>query len=318
MFSYRSIFRKALKITWRNKYLWFFGLFASLVSFGTEYQILSKAMGERQRPMIDSMSGTGIWSGHMFANLSLIWARDPWALVMLFTVLALCLIMVLFLAWLAIVSQAAIVDAAEKTINKRKEALTLGIAAGMAVGRNRFWRTLGLNIILKAVVALLVALVSLPLLYAGSNLSLGALYILLFITLVPTALVFSLLMNYSIAFVVIKDQRIDEALKNGWKLFRNNWLVSVEMAFMLFLVNFLFTLAIILAALVFFLIFMSVFSLALLFIGVLALIVFIILAGCALTTFQITAWTDLFIKLRQNKISSHLERLMKPASPIEK
>ena len=140
----------------------------------------------------------------------------------------------------------------------------------------------------------------------------------MFIVLVPLALAFSLLMNYSIAFVVIKDQKMLEALKNGWKLFKNNWLISVEMAFMLFLINFLFTLVIMFVSYLFFIIFINVFSLAMLPLGALVLLLFILMAGCALTTFQITAWTDLFIKLRQNKISSHLERLMMPASKVEK
>ena len=35
MFSYRALFRQAWEITWRHKYLWFFGLFASLVA-GTD------------------------------------------------------------------------------------------------------------------------------------------------------------------------------------------------------------------------------------------------------------------------------------------
>jgi len=29
MSIYRAIFRNSLKITWRNKYLWFFGIFAA-------------------------------------------------------------------------------------------------------------------------------------------------------------------------------------------------------------------------------------------------------------------------------------------------
>ena len=310
MFSYRSIFRKALKVTWRNKYLWFFGLFASLVSFGTEYQILSKAMGEKGRPMYMYFQDAGIFSSKFWSNMAELWASDAWALITILIVGLLCLAIMVFLAWLAVISQAAIIDSAEKIVNKRKESLSLSIASGLAVGRHKFWRVLSLNVITKVIVAILVWLISLPLISSITTPEFSIIYVILFVTLVPIALVFSLFINYSIAFVVIKDNTVSKALQQGWKLFKNNWLTSIEMAFMLFLVNFLFTIVITLSATIFFLVFISIFSPIMLSLGVLALIMFMVVSGCALSTFQITAWTDLFIKLRSNKVSSRLERLM--------
>jgi hypothetical protein len=317
MFSYRSIFRKALKVTWRNKYLWFFGLFASLVSFGTEYQILSRAMGEKGRPMYMYFKDAGVFSSGFWSNMAELWSSDAWALITVVLVGLACLAIMVFLAWLAVISQAAIIDSAEKIVNKRKEALSLGIASGLAVGRHKFWRVLGLDVITKVTVAILVWLVSLPLVSSISIPELSIVYVVLFVILVPVALVFSLFINYSIAFVVIKDYSVSKSLQQGWSLFKKNWLVSIEMAFMLFLVNFLLTIVIIMSATVFFLVFISVFSPVMLSLGVLALILFMVLSGCILSTFQITAWTDLFIKLRSSKVSSRLERLM-PSVKSEK
>ena len=45
-------------------------------------------------------------------------------------------------------------------------------------------------------------------------------------------------MKYAIAYVVIKGSGFVEAVKLGWQLFVKNWLVSLEMAFILFFINF--------------------------------------------------------------------------------
>jgi hypothetical protein len=46
MFSYRAILKQALSLSWKNKYLWLFGLFASLTIAGgsMEYNSLPKAL----------------------------------------------------------------------------------------------------------------------------------------------------------------------------------------------------------------------------------------------------------------------------------
>ena len=40
MTLYRNIFSQSLKITWRYKYLWFFGLFSALLGNGGEIELL--------------------------------------------------------------------------------------------------------------------------------------------------------------------------------------------------------------------------------------------------------------------------------------
>ena len=46
MLSYRAILKESWKISWKNKYLWFFGFFASLVSFNVELKIFSRSLNQ--------------------------------------------------------------------------------------------------------------------------------------------------------------------------------------------------------------------------------------------------------------------------------
>jgi hypothetical protein len=313
MFSYRSIFRKAFKITWNNKYLWFFGLFASVIGIGAEYQIFVNAMTPAQYAFWRQLSDTGIFNG-FFHNLALIWAVNPW----FFFNLLMVLIAGAVIIWAAIVSQAALVQASEKIIDKQEGSLKSTLVNGLKIGKKKFWPVFSLNLIIKVVVTMLVCLVSLPLLSAGESHNLDALYIILFLTLVPAALVFSLMMKYAIAFIVIKHQKIWTALQNAWQLLKDNWMVSLEMAFMLFLIDFLFAFVLLCVLVFLFIVITNIFSLALIFISAIALIIGIIIAGSALTTFQIAAWTDLFLKLRRGSASSKLQRLVTPAAPASK
>ena len=45
MSFYRNILKQAWKITWRNKYLWWLGIFAALLGNGGEFEILFNNAG---------------------------------------------------------------------------------------------------------------------------------------------------------------------------------------------------------------------------------------------------------------------------------
>jgi len=46
-------------------------------------------------------------------------------------------------------------------------------------------------------------------------------------------------MKYAIAYVVINKRQVSQAINQGWQLFKENWLVSLEMALILFFINIL-------------------------------------------------------------------------------
>jgi len=104
-------------------------------------------------------------------------------------------------------------------------------------------------------------------------------------------------------------------LESAGRLFRDNWLVSVEMAVIIFLIDFLASGVV--------LVILSLFFLPLLLLGLilqlnwliilimLLAIVVIVVFGSALATFQTASWTVLFLRLKERGVLAKLERLFR-------
>jgi hypothetical protein len=321
MFQYRNILKQALSITWRNKYLWFFGLFATLLGGGGEYEIISRGFsGDTAQtlfPNFNRLAETGIFHWQTFSNFATIFKTNPGSAIVLFLIAIIIIALSLFLIWLMVISQTALVSNSAKIINGAKN--SLGIRDGVRSGIKHFWPVFGLNIIIKTIIYLAFALIGLPIILSKSPL-VNYLYIILFIILIPLAIIFSFVVKYAIAFVIIKKDNFINSIREGWKLFTKNWLVSVEMAFILFFISFFAGLIIILSILILIVPFLflaiilyeltSVIGFWLIIItGLIALFCIIILGGAALTTFQISAWTNLFLKLTNQGGASKIIRI---------
>ena len=141
-----------------------------------------------------------------------------------------------------------------------------------------------------------------------------------FIIFLPIIIALAFIFKYAIAYRVIKGQKFAQAIRAGWDLFMANWLVSLEMALILFLVSFVVT---ILTALLWYIL-----AVPAMFLAVLAnyiapatsfwllyifprVLYFLIIAyvGSVLITFQISAWTGLFIELIGKGATSKLVRI---------
>ncbi len=324
MLLYRNILKGAIKNTWRHKYLWFFGLFAALLGNGGEYEILIRGLtGDSQQsffPGLKTIAATGVFSIKTLSNIGQLFIKEPFTIIMMLLVGLIILILFGFLVWLTIVSQAGLVNNAALIIGNKKNNFQDGINAGI---RN-FWPVFGLNIIIKIVVFLVFLLISLPLILTATRVGwqvVSLTYGIFFIIFIPIAIALSFIIKYAIAYVVIKGVNFIEAIKSGWQLFIKNWLVSLEMAIILFLIN----LAIGLILVLVFLILAVPFTfLAMLFykfaslLGFWMVIVFaiflffaaIVLVGSVLSTFQISAWTGLFIELVGKGGVSKINRIM--------
>jgi len=324
MSLYRNIIKKAINNTWQNRYLWFFGLFAALlIGSGSEFSILYRGLsGESQGaffPGIRSIMETGVFSAQTIPNLGRLFMEEPFSVIMIMLVGTIVLILFAFLVWLTIISQAALVNNSALIIGKKKNNFQDGINAGM----KNFWSVFSLNLIVRLFVYIIFLLVSLPLILsagrnvAGSNLAFG----ILFLLFIPVAVALSFIIKYAIAYSVIKRTDIFESIKLGWDLFAKNWIISLEMAFLLFFINFVAGFLIIVSLLIL--------AVPVLFLGFILLKVgagfafglvmmlgfFLFLAaigisGALLATFQISAWTGLFIELISKGGASKLSRLM--------
>jgi hypothetical protein len=318
MTLYRGVLGQAWQNAWRNKYLWFFGLFAALLGSGAEFRMMSETGSEDGLiPVLKDLSETGIFSAQGWANLGRLMAEEPVSIIIIFLAFLLLAVVGIFVLWLSVVSQGALVNNTSLFKYGKSHNFRLGLEAGIS----KFWPVFGLNAFLKISVFLVYLLLAglffkvLPQVSWG-----GILFICFFVVFVPVVVVLSFILKYAIAYVVVRQESFGESLRQGWLLFRNNWLVSLEMAFILFLVNFL---AVVFLALLFlvlaipFVFIMLVFSgLAVtfsfwfLFLASAFLYVFLAMwLAAVLTTFQVSAWTILFIELVSRGGVSKLVRL---------
>lgn len=316
---YRKILKTALKITWRNKYLWFFGLFASLLVGGGEYEILRRGLGGtiENSPFLYWGKISQIDWQSFFYNIGNIIKQEPTSFFKVLFVFLLILVLSVFLIWLAVVSQSALVKATASNISNKKNNFKEEVAEGI----NNFWPVLGINIIGKVLVYLGFLIISLPLLLTASQTGI-LFYLIFFVIFIPLTLAFYLIMKYAIAFVVIKKENFIASLKLGWNLFIANWLVSIEMAIILFAIYFAISMAIILLlfvlaapflflAIIFYK-FTSIIGFWLIVIlAAILLLAVIIVGGASLTTYQITSWTTLFIELTGKGMTSKIVRVVK-------
>ena len=142
-------------------------------------------------------------------------------------------------------------------------------------------------------------------------------YLIAFLVLIPVAIILSFVIKYAIAYIIIKGSSLKDAVQNGYKLFINNWLVSLEMAFLLFVATFLAAIIVIIAAGTLNTIFAFLTIIAgkllpgfsfWLFIVIRSILILLItvFAGALLTTWQIASWTGLFVQLTGKGITSRI------------
>jgi len=318
---YRPIIKNAWQILWRAKYLWFFGFFAALAATtrGEISLIIDNFYAVSEAGIfleeLRDLSAQGLLGG-VGENLSTMFANFGWGGGLLILIL---LVVVAFLIWLIVVGQAGLIGGAYKEYRKQPSDFLLSFRTG----RQNFWKVLWLNIVHKIIIygSLLVVGITLALIYlnSGSEAVKIILIILSFLILIPLAVIISLVMRYAIMFVVLRKEATGQAIKSAWGVFTRNWLVSIEMVILLFLVLLGFLLAIIIASAVLIiplsLIYYILFSLnvsGLLFgmVAFLILISFILLLWifAAWSVFRNAAWVLLFEKLTESQVFSKIAR----------
>lgn len=325
MLSYRAILRQAWRISWKNRFLWFFGFFASIISFTAEFKVITQAFN--QETGIKSLNNfqmflnTGIFSKDAWINIIKLFKTDPKSIIFIILIFLIILALVAFFAWLSTASQVGIIGSVEKIIKEKK--VRLNIKNGLKKGTKKFWPVFFMNILISIIINTIYLLISfLLILVIIKNQSLTTiLYGFIFLIFIPISLFLSFIIKYAIAYIVIENKSFFKALKEGWKLFTRNWLISIEMTIVLFFINIIAMLAISLISFVgFFLLFgialssIYILSSGLLFwiiliLGILFLLAVIILGGALLNTFQISSWTDLFIQIRNRGGYSKIERI---------
>ncbi len=320
---YRTIIRSALLFSWKKKYLWFFGLFAALLGNGGEYEILfrlfQKSYEGSLTDILSIFSGSGIFSVAFIKKFFFSFFEDPFSGFLSFFLVILFLVSIGFLVWLISISQATIVYTVAHSSREEIHSLS----KGMRIGKKYLFSILGLNILYFFFISLALTIIGLPVyLYSTFLEAEGGLliYLVSFFIFVPFAIIISFVAKYALSYIVLHNEHLLNALWKGWNVFLSHWLVSLEMAFGLFILNLLFgflaIIALIFVATPFFIvssIFISlgsdigVFSVVVL--GIITAFAVLAFVGMFLATFQYSAWTMLFQRITEHGAISKLIRI---------
>ena len=330
---YRKILKNAFLISWHNKYLWFFGIFATFLSTSGGYEMMLKVMLGGESSKEYSIADTGILTSEGLVNVkNLIVSSSGESLFFMGVTLLVLVGLVLFVVWVATVSQCAIVsDYARLTKAKViKNEHVAKIKTSFDIASVSFWNVLFINVLNKVVLAVVFAVVGVVAVAAATSNSgfvFEALFVLVFMIFIALTLSIAFVAKFAIGYIVVKNKNFFVAVKMGFRLFVNNWIISLELAFMLFSLNFVIGLVVSLVTFVIAIPF-TFFSLLLGNIGgamgfwvvalpgIVTLVVIITVMGSLLTTFQISTWTGLFLELVGRK--EQKSKILRVAENVKK
>ncbi len=318
---YRPIIKEAFKISWRNKFLWFFGLFAALIGSGGAYNLGAGNLGK--------VETYGIWLSDFKAfllnwqfnlkgfSLSEVWTN--FGISGLFFMLAGILILV-FLLWLAVSAQAGLAYGSGEIVNGRKT----NFQAVFKRGTEKFWQVLLLNIIFNFGLLVVLIIFALPffILYMSAtddSLWQTMLILVSFVVWVPLAVVFSIIIRYALIYCVNKGEKLGEALSKGVELFGKHWIVSLEVGLILFFLNLITGLAMailmVFVALPFVLLgaiavqlSSATFFWLVVILGVLTFVALLFVYGAVWNVFVMTVWVLLFERITKGVVYSKILR----------
>jgi len=321
MTIYRNILKQAWQITWHSRWLWLFGLFAAVLGNGGIFNILINNIASVQN------------QGAIITNLNSLFAQGSIGAIgasfvevlsnlnfASFLVLLLILVFGLFILWLAIVTQGGLISGGFRLHKNQPTSFKESWQRGLA----KFWPVLWLNVATRVITYLLLVILGLPFffLYVATQNLVWQWFLLVvsFMIFIPVAIIIALLVQYAIMFVVVKNSEIKMSVKESWELFKKNWIVSIEMAVVLFIINILAGLGLLISALFILLPFLilgflgvyftinSLFVLAII-LGGLVLVITVFIFGAILSVFKTTAWVILFTRLTEGTIIPKLLRL---------
>ena len=112
-------------------------------------------------PGLRSFYATGIFSTKAVANFGYLMVNDTFSMLVALTILTLGFMLLCFLVWFAIVTQAGLVYNYSRIVANKKHDLHEGLNIGM----KKFWPVFGFNAILKIVVYLIFFVLALPIVF---------------------------------------------------------------------------------------------------------------------------------------------------------
>jgi len=319
MLSYRDTLAAAWRVTWRRPWLWLLGLFVAAMGNTGEYQLFINAFDRLNNP------GQAWWWPTAWNPL----AAGADASTLIFTLIV--LVILLAILWISVRSNNALYSASDNLLAGRKSSLS----EAWAQSAGRFWATLGLVLIGKILTGVLLLMAVAPLVLAiGMGSSQAAVIIggvVSFVIFVPLCIIISFATKYGVAYAVLERRPFGHALADGWMLFWRNWLVSLEVALILFAIGAALSVGLVVAHIIVLTVVVALNTvlgtvglpvlmgdvgfLILRLLSSLILLPIILLAGSMLAVFQTAAWTAVFRYTSSQRAIPKLLRLLARRAP---
>ncbi len=309
-------------LAWHHKSLWLFGLFAAFLGQMGIVEILSKSVMGAAKLSEPSVM-VSIWRvfvdlpvKELFAGLTGgQWVGMIWLGIILLG---------LFVAgvFVAVTAQGAIVHSADRYIAKRGKFEDSSKA--WHASQKHFWKLLTLNVLRKVLIVVFVIFVSWGTINAldyPTTFDL-ILYLVLFLLAVGMGMILSILLIYAVGYVVVEDARLWQSIRAAWRLFTDHWLVSFEIGFIFIFLNvfvlgllfvgmyflflptmFLWAMSITIGSNMLFLVGMGM--------GITLFGLYALFIGSVFSVFTTATWTYLFTKMHRRGIISHVVHLFK-------
>jgi hypothetical protein len=314
---YTQALRHGWRVVSRGRSLLIFGFFATFLGQLGLMDILSKVFSITNTTHIFDIS-LRFWRTYPQSFISLYES----SLSSIFLLVALFIIIAgigVLLVLVAVSSQGAIISASADMARHKK----VDFRRSMLVGIRHVWRLLFLNIFRRLSVLIIgVVLGATALRMVGVSAGANAVFVLVSALALLLGAIVSFVTFYSAGYVVVEDRSFFRALYEGWRLFVEHPLVSMEVAMIILLLN------VITTTLAIFGLFFIIFPMAILsFFGtsfgggiiggvIISIIIFlytafVVFMGSAFTVFHVAVWTDLFMVMHSRGISSRILHFFK-------
>jgi hypothetical protein len=329
---YRLILKRALSISWKNKWLWGMAFFAAFIGNGTVYEALIRSFnnlseGNSAFLVLKEYSQMGLTGLGSLTNLQSLWQTDPSAFgITILTTILFLSVLALLLSF-AVIGQGGVIRSIVNIDQGKNATLKSSIRSGV----ERFWPILEVNVIGKLVLlgALMFVMYLASLIHFVNPIANLILYIISFTIFIFFGIIIYFLTIYGTAFVILREDNAFRGLKEAWRIFMKNPLLNLEMGMLLFIINIVVAIAFFVAA---FLILAPFFLVYIVMVfagwapGVTVLSTFItflfitllILMGSWYSTFQLGAWAILFEELALNGGKSKVVRVIEHVKKIIK
>ncbi|MBU2575740.1 DUF4349 domain-containing protein [Patescibacteria group bacterium] len=313
---YRDIILRAWNTTRNNVHFWILGFLAAFLGNGgelefilTQFNRLSTGTLEISEGLISAF-GTG--GSNIIRLVSNLFApvHDNLPLIILLGVILFALV------WLAVSAQGAIIRAIALSGGMDRTDLS----EHFFKGSSSFFSLLAIILTTRLGAFFAFAVIGIPIgalmMYFLDPWVAGVLAF--FIVGVPFLIIASLISKYAIAYHMLDRKSWKSSIIHALQLFADNWLISIELAIIVFIINILAGAVIILLIVLFSVPFILLASflqdnyqnitITLLWVGEIVAFVALLLFGSILATFQYACWTELFLKIRKH---GHLSKIMR-------